>query len=201
MRGLHFGTLRQWHWISSALCLAGMLLFAFTGITLNHAGRIEARPLTQTHERQVPEPLLQALQASTEATSSAQLPSELQRWLRSELGLQLPRRPLEWHADELYIGLPRPGGDSWISIDLQAGELLYERTDRGWIAWLNDLHKGRHTGLAWSLFIDLFALACLVFSGSGLWLLVRQSGMRRLTWPVTSAGLLIPLLIILLTLH
>ena len=34
------GFLRQvlrWHWISAAICLIGMLLFAVTGITLNHA--------------------------------------------------------------------------------------------------------------------------------------------------------------------
>ena len=29
------GQLRTWHWISSALCLAGLLLFAVTGFTLN----------------------------------------------------------------------------------------------------------------------------------------------------------------------
>src|SRR5690606_16470761 len=36
--------LHQWHWISSAICLVGMLLFAVTGVTLNHAAEIEARP-------------------------------------------------------------------------------------------------------------------------------------------------------------
>lgn len=36
--------LHQWHWISAALSLVGMLLFAITGITLNHAGQIEAEP-------------------------------------------------------------------------------------------------------------------------------------------------------------
>lgn len=41
---LWLGTLRQWHWISSALCLVGMLLFSVTGITLNHAGQIESKP-------------------------------------------------------------------------------------------------------------------------------------------------------------
>jgi hypothetical protein len=29
--------LHRWHWISAAACLVGMLLFAATGITLNHA--------------------------------------------------------------------------------------------------------------------------------------------------------------------
>src|ERR1044072_7656759 len=42
--------LRQWHWISSAICLAGLLLFAVTGFTLNHAGLIEAMPETITRD-------------------------------------------------------------------------------------------------------------------------------------------------------
>jgi hypothetical protein len=29
--------LYRWHWISSAACLIGMLLFTVTGLTLNHA--------------------------------------------------------------------------------------------------------------------------------------------------------------------
>src|SRR3546814_1996679 len=52
------------------------------------------------------------------------------------------------------------------------------RTDRGWIAYLNDLHKGRHTGAAWSWFLDLFAVACLVFSLTGLVLLQMHAGQR-----------------------
>ena len=36
--------MRQWHWISAAVCLIGMLLFAITGITLNHASQIESKP-------------------------------------------------------------------------------------------------------------------------------------------------------------
>ena len=45
-RGFWLRTLHQWHWISSAVCLIAMLLFAVTGITLNHAGAIEAKPQT-----------------------------------------------------------------------------------------------------------------------------------------------------------
>ena len=42
-----FKTLLRWHWISSAVCLIGMLLFAVTGLTLNHAAKIEAKPEVQ----------------------------------------------------------------------------------------------------------------------------------------------------------
>lgn len=190
------GTVRQWHWISSALCLAGMLLFAITGITLNHASKIEAKPQIHTLEAQMPSALLDQLQAANNS-----LPPAAQQWMDQAVGKVLPWDALEWNADELYLPLPRPGGDGWLSLDLDSGDLLYEVTDRGWIAYFNDLHKGRHSGIAWSWFIDLFAVVCVVFSLTGLWLLLRQAGRYAWTWPITLAGLLIPVLLMLLFIH
>ena len=192
------GTLRQWHWISSALCLAGMLLFAVTGITLNHANQISAKPLIVTLDTALPKPLLVELQL---AATQQQLPSSVHNWLEQQLKQSINPTHAEWSSSELYLALPRPGGDGWFSIDLDSGELLYESTDRGWIAYFNDLHKGRNSGAAWSWFIDIFAGICVLFSFTGLWLLTRQTKMRPSTWPVTLAGLVIPLLIMLLFIH
>lgn len=192
------GTLRQWHWISSALCLAGMLLFAVTGITLNHASQISSKPVIVTLDTSLPQTLLAELQLSA---AQQHIPSSVQGWLEQQLKQPIRISHAEWSADELYLALPRPGGDGWFSIDLDSGELLYESTDRGWIAYFNDLHKGRNTGTAWSWFIDVFAGICVVFSFTGLWLLTRQTKMRPSTWPVTLAGLVIPLLIMLLFIH
>ena len=192
------GTLRQWHWISSALCLAGMLLFAVTGITLNHASQISAKPLIVTLDTVLPKPLLVELQL---AATQQQLPSSVHNWLEQQLKQSINPTHAEWSSNELYLALPRPGGDGWFSIDLGSGELLYESTDRGWIAYFNDLHKGRNSGAAWSWFIDIFAGICVLFSFTGLWLLTRQTKMRPSTWPVTLAGLVIPLLIMLLFIH
>ncbi len=198
------GSVRQWHWISSALCLAGMLLFAITGITLNHAGQIESSPSTRTTEQVLPDDLLESLRARATQDNlpdEAPLPEDLRRWLSDELSLRVDQRPAEWSADEIYLSQPRPGGDAWLSIDLPSGELIHEATSRGWISWLNDLHKGRNTGVAWSWFIDLFSAACVVFCISGLILLSRHSGARPLTWPLTGMGLLIPVLLALLFVH
>ena len=192
------GTLRQWHWISSALCLAGMLLFAVTGITLNHANQISAKPLIVTLDTALPKPLLVELQL---AATQQQLPSSVHNWLEQQLKQSINPTHAEWSSNELYLALPRPGGDGWFSIDLDSGELLYESTDRGWIAYFNDLHKGRNSGAAWSWFIDIFAGICVLFSFTGLWLLTRQTKMRPSTWPVTLAGVVIPLLIMLLFIH
>ncbi|WKN23253.1 PepSY-associated TM helix domain-containing protein [Azotobacter vinelandii] len=197
-RTFWLGTLRQWHWISSALCLAGMLLFAVSGITLNHAAQIESKPRVENRSAHLPEELLAALRAEAPGNG---LPAGLQGWLEKELDIRLDGREAEWTEDELYVGLPRPGGDAWLSLDLKSGELEYEDTDRGWIAYLNDLHKGRHAGVAWSWFIDIFAAACVVFSLTGLLLLQRQAGARPSTWSLTGLGLLLPLLIALLFIH
>lgn len=192
------GTLRQWHWLSSALCLAGMLLFAVTGITLNHAGQIEARVQVSNQHSQLPG-VLQACLLSAPPTQG--LPLALRQWLEGELAIDLDGRLAEWSDRELYIGLPRPGGDAWLSLDIESGALEYESTDRGWIAYLNDLHKGRHSGVAWSWFIDLFAGLCVLFSLSGLLLLQRYASKRPSTWPMLALGLALPVLLVVLFVH
>jgi hypothetical protein len=195
---LSLGSIRQWHWISSALCLAGMLLFAITGITLNHAGDIPANIQVNTIETTVPTKVLSQL---TE-THQTGVPLKLIKWLADEKDLYISAdSKTEWSDDELYVSLPRPGGDAWLSLDLLSGELTYEKTERGVISYVNDLHKGRNTGKAWFWFIDLFAVACVVFCVTGLVLLYRYAGPRPTTWPVVGLGVLIPLLLIILFVH
>ena len=191
------GTLRQWHWISSAVCLVGMVLFAFTGITLNHAADIEASPQTTTVEAELSDGILTLLNKRGDGP----LPLGVRQWLLQEYNISTPDSAAEWDDSEVYLGMPKPGGDAWLSIDRESGELIYEDTSRGVISFLNDLHKGRNTGSAWAWFIDVFSVLCLVFSLSGLWLLVRYARQRPSTWPMVGLGGLIPLLIIVLTLH
>lgn len=196
-----FGSVRQWHWVSSAICLAGLLLFSVTGITLNHAGTIEGEPRITTVEVALPDDVSAALQAALANPSQLQeLPVSLTRFIQNTTGARITPYQFEqaqWSPDELYISMPQPGGDAWLVLDGLSNELLYERTDRGVIAFLNDLHKGRHTGALWSLFIDAIAISCIVFALTGLWLLIRQQKQRPLTWAITTFGLLLPMLLVL----
>ncbi|ARP88656.1 PepSY-associated TM helix domain-containing protein [Bordetella genomosp. 9] len=196
-------TLHQWHWISAALCLIGMLLFAATGLTLNNAGLIDARPRVSTRHAELPEPLRARLEREAPAHRRAKdpLPEDAARWLAANLDVDAAGKPAEWSPDEIYVSLPRAGGDAWLSIDLASGAVEHELTDRGWVAYLNDLHKGRNTGKAWSWFIDVFAAACLVFSLTGLFLLAMHAGRRLATWPVVGLGLAVPLVLALLFIH
>jgi hypothetical protein len=192
--------LHQWHWISAALSLIGLLLFAITGVTLNHAAQIPAEPVTVERTAELPAPLLARLADFPEETTDP-VPAAVARWAASAFGVKVEGRPTETTAEEIYISLPEPGGDGWLTIDRSTGEALRERTTRGWVSWLNDLHKGRNTGPVWYWFIDIFAAACIVFAltGFGLtWLHARQ---RPSTWPLVGLGLLIPALIALLFIH
>lgn len=191
--------MRQWHWISSALCLSGMLLFSLTGITLNHASQIPATPVVTTLTGTLPQRELDNLRSA--ADHAAALPLRVRDWLRREWSLSLGPYEAEWLDDEVYLSLPRPGGDAWLSIALDDGFIEYERTDRGWVSYFNDLHKGRHAGPVWSWFIDIFAVACLIFCITGLVLLHMHAAQRRSTWPLVGLGLVVPAVLALLFIH
>lgn len=197
--------LHNWHWISSAICLIAMMLFAITGFTLNHAGDIEAHPQTSQKTGQIPANLLQKLTAEVPKRSQkgadAQLPDDVVQWLATQHRIDAAGKPAEWTPEEIYLPLPRPGGDAWLRVNLSDGELEYEKTERGVVAYLNDLHKGRNTGKAWSWFLDIFAVACLIFCITGLFLLKMHANNRRLTWPLVAAGLVIPLLLSIMFIH
>lgn len=202
-RAVWLKNLHQWHWISSALCLLGMFLFAVTGITLNHASQIEAKPVVARRQATAPAPLLHELKAFAAGHDGdkAPMPETAERWLLETWSLQAGGRIAEWATDEVYLPLPKAGGDAWVRIGLEDGAAEYENTDRGWISWLNDVHKGRNTGAAWNWFIDIFAASCLVFCLTGLLILKFHAARRPFTWPMVGLGMLIPFVIALLFIH
>jgi len=182
-----YRTAHQWHWISAAICLAALLLFSVTGVTLNHAGSIGAKPAVTQRIAQLSESLRAALAASP--AQSTVVPAPVADWIASEFDISVGGASAEWSDEELYLSAPGPGRDAWVSIDRATGAAKFESTDRGWIAYLNDLHKGRNTGIVWTIFIDLVAVACVFFSVTGLVLLVLQARQRTATWPLVTSGI------------
>lgn len=192
--------MRQWHWISAAISLIGMLLFAITGITLNHAGSIEAKPRVTERVVNLPS-ALQSVVSGLPAKAKMAVPPALAEWASAALRIDIRGREAEISESEIYVALARPGGDAWLAIDRKSFEARYEITDRGWISYLNDLHKGRNTGAMWSLFLDVFAIACVVFCLTGLVLLQLLSNGRPSTWPLVGLGFAIPVLIAIFFIH
>ena len=191
--------LHSWHWISAALSLIGMFLFAITGITLNHAQTISAEPRVVAGEAVLPAHVLAVLNRASGAKGP--IPQAVSQKLEGLVGLNPGKAQPEWTEQEVYVALPGPGSDAWISVDRATGAVTSEHTDRGWISYFNDLHKGRNTGGAWFWFIDVFAVACIVFTITGLLLLQLHARRRPTTWPIVAAGAAIPVIIALFFIH
>ncbi|WP_370449655.1 PepSY-associated TM helix domain-containing protein [Novosphingobium sp. LASN5T] len=191
--------MHTWHWISAAVSLVGMFLFAITGITLNHASSISAEPKVVSRQAMLPPALRGVLEAG--ARKDAPVPEPVAASLVGLVGLDVRGHAAEWNDDEVYVALPGPGRDAWVSIDRQTGEVTSERTDRGWVSYFNDLHKGRNAGAGWFWFIDVFAAACVIFTLTGLLLLQLHARHRPSTWPLVALGTAIPLVIALFFIH
>ncbi len=190
--------LHTWHWVSAAVSLVAMLLFSITGITLNHAGSIGATPVVTEKSGTLPPPLLRQLASPTADTV---LPPAVAAAVERSVDVDPTGKTGEWSDADVYVALPRPGGDAWVSIDRGSGRITAEVTDRGWVSYLNDLHKGRNSGTAWFWFIDVFAAACILFTLTGLLLLQLHAHRRPSTWPIVAAGLALPVVIAILFIH
>jgi len=194
-----YRTMHSWHWISAAICLAALLLFSITGITLNHASSIGASPRVAKGDAQLPAALMSEL--AGEHAAAAPVPAPIVSWIDGQFGVDVSRASPEWSDEELYLSAPGPGRDAWVSIDRTSGAARFETTDRGWIAYFNDLHKGRNTGIAWTLFIDVVAAACVFFGLTGLVLLWIQARQRTSTWPLVGGGVAVLVALMIFLAH
>jgi len=191
--------MHSWHWISAAICLAALLLFSITGITLNHASSIGASPKVVKGDAQLPAALMSEL--AGEHAAAAPVPAPIVSWIDGQFGVDVSRASPEWSDEELYLSAPGPGRDAWVSIDRTSGAARFETTDRGWIAYFNDLHKGRNTGIAWTVFIDVVAAACVFFGLTGLVLLWIQARQRTSTWPLVGGGVAVLVALMIFLAH
>lgn len=190
--------LRQWHWISSAVCLVLMLMFAVTGITLNHADLLERPSEPVVREVALPGALQDRL---AKLGPQAVVPDALAAEIRRLTGADVTARKADNQYGEIVFDLAAPGQDRVLTVDLNAGTMTYEVTNRGPVALFNDLHKGRHAGAAWKLLIDLSAAFFVVFALTGFGLLWLHARARVSTWPLTALGILAPLVVFILLVH
>ncbi|NTS78644.1 PepSY-associated TM helix domain-containing protein [Catenovulum sp. SM1970] len=181
---------RTIHWMSSAFGLATLIFFSITGITLNHPSFFEADSQTQVEEIEMSENWLRDFHQLEEQGQLNHLTIAIdQKW-----SLPIPRN-IEHDEYEWILDFQRPGGYATVILDVETGLLTYEKTSDGFIALINDLHKGRHSGLAWQWLIDITAVICLLFAVTGLIILYKHARQRTSTWPLVIAGTLLPLII------
>ncbi len=154
-----------------------LVFFSFTGLTLNHPDWLAGDAIEEDHNF-----ILMDFDSDQGVSFT---PTQIKQ-LEAELDVSFSKLSLEQEDDLLFIDVQLPGRFIVGELDVYSGEIMVTDTRYGITAWLNDLHKGRHTGLAWILLLDISALLILVFSLTGLVLLLPS---QRYLKPSSLIGL------------
>ncbi len=169
---LKLARLVRWlHIYMSMLGLAIVLFFSVTGLTLNHPGWFETGV---ERRRELEGDVDRRFLGSGESVSRLEIVEHLRRAhaLRGAL--------VEFRVDdaECVAAFKGPGYAADAFIDRATGHYTLAETAHGWVAIVNDLHKGRDAGPVWSAVIDGSAVLMTAISLSGL-LLIFYLKLRR----------------------
>lgn len=179
-------------YLSMAL-LALLVFFCLTGIFLNHSDWFSNHYTDKSVVLVVPEDIQNALKNSV---SLHRLPlNDIQAYLNKKYHLtHLNQVNVDEEMGEVVLDYQMPAGfvtvylnvDGSGTLDLRKGSI---------VTIMNDLHKGRHSGVIWSWVIDISAVLMLIFSISGLVILLQNRKYRRVGLWLSGLGILTPLLI------
>lgn len=175
-----FASAVRWlHIYVSLLGFTALIFFSITGITLNHPSwfGVNADSVTELKGEMKTEWLQTRGSAAVSESSEEVDPVdtvaklEIVEHLRNQHGIR--GAVGEFRADEVecMIVFKGPGYAADTFIDRQSGHYTITETRMGAIAIMNDLHKGRDSGLAWSWIIDITAIVTIFVSVTGLVLL------------------------------
>jgi len=198
-----FKFLRLLHIYASMAVVVALLFYAVTGITLNHPDwQSPVGQQSQALELQLPAEL-RALDFSDDQLQNAAAALQIADWLRATQQVQGAVFNFNVDGDEqlLELDFKRPAGFTNAEIELATGIVHFNSEDAGFLALLNDLHKGRYAGTSWRWFSDAVAIACVFFALSGFYLLWRQNSRRLHGVATAGVGVLVLLLAYALALH
>lgn len=173
--------------------LAVVLFFSVTGLTLNHPDWfLEGVSRTDRAEGQVDAAWLKLDDPDPDRSVDR---LRVVEHLRAAHGIG--GAMVEFRVDDLecLVTFKGPGYAADAFVDRETGRYSVTQTHHGLVAVLNDLHKGRDTGPAWSLLIDVSAVAMTLISLTGLALLFYLKLRRRPGLVVGLAGTAVALLV------
>jgi hypothetical protein len=160
---------RWFHVYSSMIAFLLIFFFGITGITLNHPTWTFGSDIQMsTVEGQLPF-------SPTLADNTADYLT-ISEFARSELGVSGSVDSFETTNDTIGITYRNPGYGADLFVDAIDGTYQLNVEQQGWVAVLNDLHKGRDSGSTWSWVIDVSAAFLVVVSLTGL---LMQFFLRR----------------------
>jgi len=178
--------LTRWlHIYLSMTSFAIVFFFAVTGLTLNHADKFGS----QVHSVQEKGKMNLNWVKTPDTFKIAKL--EIVEYLRKNNRITAALTDFRIEDSQIEVSFKGPGYAADAFIDRDKGEYDLTKTSAGFVGIINDLHKGRDTGAAWSLFIDISALLLTLVSLTGILLLLFIKRKRVSGLIVAACGLLI----------
>lgn len=169
--------LMRWlHIYLSMISFAIVFFFAVTGLTLNHADRFVNNIRTVQEKGK----LNLSWVNNPDTLKIARL--EIVEYLRKNNNITAAMSDFRIDDAQIAVSFKGPGFAADAFIDRETGTYDLSKTNAGFVGIINDLHKGRDTGSAWSAFIDVCAIMLTLVSLSGMLLLLflkkrRASGL------------------------
>ena len=157
-------SLFRWLHIYLSMVSFGILFFfAVTGLTLNHADWFYGDHPSTTQLRGKLNP---QWVARGDAAAVAKL--EVVEHLRRTHGVKGLVGEFRIEDAQCAVAFKGPGYTADALIDRATGAYELNETRMGFVAIINDLHKGRDTGPGWSLVVDLSAVLMVAVSLTGM---------------------------------
>lgn len=181
--------MRWLHIYSSLFGLVAILFFSVTGLTLNHPDWLFGSIRREQHFSGKVNPEW----AKSESGEVAKL--EIVEHLRKEHKVRGFLSDFTIDDVECMVTFKGPGYSADTFLQRKDGSYELSIITDGWVAVLNDLHKGRNTGPAWSLLIDISAVLLIIISLTGLVLLLYIKRRRFSGLMIGAAGAAIVFLI------
>jgi len=171
--------LSRWLHIYLSMASFGILFFfAITGLTLNHADWFAKQQHTNLVRGTLDHKYLTKQVAKLEVVE----------YLRTTHAIHGAVKDFRIEDADCAIAFKGPGYAADVLIDRATGRYELTETRMGFVALLNDLHKGRDTGAAWAWMIDLSAVLMTLVALTGLLLIFFLQKKRLSGLIVAGAG-------------
>jgi len=166
-----------------------LLFFAVTGLTLNHTEWFADQQYTKTIKGNLNTNWVKG----KDSTTIAKL--EIVEFVRNQHAIGGAVSEFTTDDYQCAISFSGPGYSADVFVNREDGSYEISETKTGLFGIINDLHKGRDSGKAWKLLIDVSAILMTVVSLSGLVMLFFLKKKRMAGLLLILAGTLISLLV------
>lgn len=181
---------RYVHGWLSAFAFLTLLFFSVTGLLLNHPEWFEPAKTEETTQLILPESVLKSIKQQENPSDT------ILNYVRQQQNLVGRYQSSEVMDNEVMIRLESPAGatDIWVMAD--TGETEITQKPASTVSMLNDLHRGKNSGLAWSWLIDISAIIVIALSLVGyiLFLSIKTRLVTHLVLTAASLALIILLI-------